>query len=162
MNARHVSPVVLRRNQRGSAYIMVLGAAMIISVIGLSSLLLVRVQSRHTGWSTDVGQARLGALSAIQIGLLQVASDPDWRTTRSSGTWWNDMPIGNGSASLSGIDPIDGDLANDPQDPLVLTATGEHGQSRHMLSVTLDPDPDPSAPAGTMIVRVNSWTQVVQ
>lgn len=161
MKARNVSPIRLRGNPRGSAYVMVLGTAMIISVIGLSALLLVRVQSRHTGWATDIGQARLHALSAIQIGLLQISSDPDWRVSRSNGTWWNDVAIGDGSASLSGVDPIDGDyLAGDPQDPLVLTATGEHGQSRHTLSVTLDPDP--SAPVGTMTVRVNSWTQVVQ
>ena len=68
-------------SRRGSVYLAVLGTAMIVSVLALSALALQRVQNRMLTSSADVRQAQLNAEAAIELGLLTIKNDPNWRTT---------------------------------------------------------------------------------
>lgn len=124
---------------------MVLGTAMIVTVIGLSALMALRVERRSTEGIADFAQARLHAQSAVEMGFHRIASDPDWRTTYPSGVWEADRPIGTGTYTLEGVDPDDNNLNDSDADPLVLTGIGTQGEARYKLQVTLVAEYDPLA-----------------
>lgn len=132
-----------RRNprKRATVYLAVLGAAMILTVIGFSALAAVRVQRRAAESTTDFAAARLYAQSAIELGLLWIDQDANWRETYTSGVWVANGTIGDGKYTLEGVDPNDNDLTNSQIDTLILTATGVKGAARYKLSVELGPEP---------------------
>lgn len=128
-----------RRRRRGSVYIAVLAAAMIVTIVGLSALLATRIQGRSAGAMNRAMNARFYARSAIEMGLYLVHQDPNWRADRVNGTSIAKQSIGSGTFSLEAIDPQDGDLSDSVSDLLVLTGTGIDGQARHKMQVTLEP-----------------------
>jgi cytoskeletal protein CcmA (bactofilin family) len=144
--------------RRGSIYVVVLGCAMAITVIGLSALLTLRVERRFAEGTSDFAQARLHAYSAIEDGLFRIHSDPGWRTTYPNGIWKSGAPIGSGIYTLIGEDLLDSDLSDSDTDSLVLTGVGIQGDARYKLEVTLVAQADPiealrtAIHAGSMVV----------
>ncbi len=139
--------------QRGSVYVLVLGASLIVAVIGISALMAARVQRRATQVSAGMAQTRQLARSAIDLGLLTVQQNPaTWRTLFAAGTLPTNLSLGSGKLTLAATDPVDGDLTNNLTDPVVLTGIGMSGDARYMLQVTLNGD-------GT--IELGSWKRVV-
>ncbi len=132
-----------RRFHRGSAYVAVLGSAMIVTVIGLSAMLAMRVQNRSAGWMQDVVKARTYAQCGVQWAFYQISSDEEWRTSRPNGQWVDGRAIHDGSFSVWVTDPSDGDLADSPRDPVLVQAAGYSGQARQLMSVELPADLQP-------------------
>lgn len=130
-------PAHLRTMRRGGVYIAVLGAAMLVSLIGMSALAMVRAQRLTAATAADSDAARLYAESAVELGLQLIASDTEWRKSRASGAWIASQAIEGGTLTVEGIDPVDGDLANRPTDPLVLRGTGRRGSAVQVVEVTL-------------------------
>ena len=116
-----------RRSNRGSVYLAVLGTGLIVSVLALSALALQRVQNRMLTASADVRQAQLNAEAAIELGLLTIKSDPNWRTTYANGTWFSNRSTGVGSCTLSVTDPVDASLADSATESIVMTGIGSAG-----------------------------------
>ena len=142
----------LGARQRGSVYILVLGASLIVAVIGISSLMAARVQRRAVVASSDMTQARELARTAIDRGLWEVKVNVmSWRTTFSDGTLTN-ISFAGGTFSLVAVDPIDGNLTNNTTDPIVLTGTGKYGEAQYMLEVTLNGDGS---------IQPDTWKRVV-
>ena len=129
------------RRRRGSAYLAVLGAATIVSIIGLSALLIARINLRRATDTTDLAQARLCAMSGVNMGLLMIEQNRDtWRDTFiDAGGTLPKVDIGCGSFELNAVDPVDGDLA-DGDDPILLTASGYAGRACYKLQVQLEPN----------------------
>ncbi len=134
------SPLVRRR---GSAYLVVLAVSLIVATMGLGALLAIRAQARTANALSDAAEARQYALAAIELGRLAIGKDPNWRTNRTCGVWISQQAIGSGTCSLEVNDPVDGNLANRPHDPVIFKATGIKGQARQMIEVTLSAKPDP-------------------
>ena len=132
-----------RHSRRGSIYLIVLAAASIVATLGMGAMLAVRAQARAVNSLGDAAEARQYALSAVEIGRLWIAQDPNWRTNRSCGAWASGQPIGSGTFTLEVSDPVDGNLANRPHDPVVFKATGVKGQARQVVQVTLTANPVP-------------------
>ena len=128
-----------RTVRRGTVYIIVIGTAFIISVLGLSALIIQRVQRRMSQHVADVVEARLYADAGLRMGMLWMEQDPDWRYSFSNGDWATDIPIGNGTYTLQGTDPVDGDLVDAASDPLVLVGTGRKGTAQQKVQITLVP-----------------------
>ena len=124
---------------RGSIYVHVLASSLLITIIGLASLAVVRVQMRSSRLARDSDEARACAVSAVELGRLYVKQDSNWRTTRPNGTWVQDEPLGAGRFTLQGIDPQDGLLSDSIYEPVVLTGMGARGIARHKVQVTLVP-----------------------
>lgn len=118
---------------------LVLSSALIVSVVGLSALLAVRVQRRGARDLNSVAAARLNAQAAIELGLHWIATDPNWRDTRPNGVWAADVPAGRGTLTVEGTDPDGLPLNNDAAEPLLLTGTGVAGEARYKLQVSLTP-----------------------
>lgn len=129
----------MRRRARhtGSIYLPVLGAAMMVTIIGLSAMWITRIQRYHGQGQIDYVQAQLYARSGIEAGLLEIATNTNWRSAASS-TWASNRAIGGGTFSLTATDPDDSDLADSDYDSVVLLATGYKGDAVHKMQVTVD------------------------
>ena len=140
------------RRRRGSVYIAVLGTAMLVTAIGLSALLVARVQHRGASGTADFAQARLNAQSGVDMGLFLIQQNPaTWRDDFAAGLP-TDQPVGKGSFSLQADDPVDGDLTNNSTDPVLLVGIGNAGEARYKLQVRLEANGSPTP---------GTWRQVV-
>lgn len=132
-----------RPHRAGGIYLAVLGASMIVTVIGVGALLLGRVQKRSTDMAQDAAEARLAARAAVELGKLWIVQDASWRQNRLNGAWATNQSIGRGTLSLSVTDPNDANLANFYTDSVLFLATGSKGTARHKIQVKLTPDIQP-------------------
>ena len=132
---------VPRPSHRGSVYILVLGSAMLVTVIGVSSLLLTRVQHRVASNADDMVEARLHAWAAVNLGLQLIDQDSSWRGTYGNTSWPKNQPIGDGTYTIEVTDPADADLVAGPPGPVILSGIGMMNQARHEIQVTLAPPP---------------------
>src|SRR6476660_9435485 len=107
-------PAALRR--QGGVYIAVLGSAMIIALLGLCALIGQRIQNRLVSASTDIRQAQLNANTAVELALLSMKQDTNWRTTYSNGNWFTNRSTGIGSCTVNVVDPIDATLSGGADD----------------------------------------------
>lgn len=143
-----------RCRRRGMTYILILGVAMMVTIIGLSALTVARVQRRTSARANESGAARFYARSAIELGFLSIRDDPAWRTSLGSGWWLLDQPIGDGTMSLDVNIVDDGDEKSN-NDVAVLIGIGVCGEARHKMQVTVVPE------SGGMVIAPSSWKQVV-
>jgi hypothetical protein len=129
----------VHRGCGGSVYLYVLASSLLVTILGLGSLAAVRIQMRSTRLVRDSAEARACAVSAIELGLLQVKQNPNWRTAWPNGTWLDNKELGAGRFTLQGTDPEDGSLSDLAYEPVVLTGIGTKGIARHKSQVTLVP-----------------------
>ena len=142
--------------RRGSVYLLVLSVSMIVLVIGLSGLMVSRIEQRSASAVSDMTQARLHALAAVEMGLFLMEADPlTWRESFKVGVLPTDMPLGNGTLTLEVADPVDGDLTNNQADLVLFTGIGVEGGARHKLQVTI------TFTGGVAEFQPGSWKQVV-
>jgi hypothetical protein len=117
---------------------LVLISSSIVATIGLASLQLLRLQGQRASGGNDLIEARLYARAAIEIGMLKVRNDPQWRKTLGNGAWATNLSIGSGTYSISAADPIDNDVTTGNNHPIILTGTGAKGASSFSTSVRLE------------------------
>ena len=126
------------RPSRGSIYITVLGAAMLVTLLGLSAMMVIQLQNRAAAGVNDSAEARLYARSALEMGMYWIRSDPFWRTHKGNGAWATNVPIGGGTFSLEASDPVDSNIQSGASDPVVLTGTGVKGAARYRMQVKVE------------------------
>ena len=144
------------QQRRGSAYILVLSVSMIVAVVGISGLMVSRINQRSASASSDMTAARAHALAAVEMGLFAIEADPlNWRESFDSDNLPTDMPIAGGTLTLLATDPVDGNLTNNAADPVLFTAIGVDGAARHKLQVTI------TFTGGVTNFQPGSWKQVV-
>jgi len=124
--SRRTAPPRTRRD--AGTYVVVLGASMTVAVVGIAALTAIRVERRGAADRSHAIQARAHARSAVEIALQRIVECDDWRTKYSNGTWEGPVTIGDGTYSIEGTDPLDGDLKDDHSDPLLVTGIGMQGR----------------------------------
>ncbi len=129
-------------NRAGGVYIAVLGASLVVGLLGASALVGQRIQNRTVTASSDIRQAQLNANSAIEMGLLVMKQESNWRSSRSNGPWFSSRDTGAGTCELEVIDPHDGNLSNNPDDPVVMTGIGYRGNAQQRVKLTVEPLPE--------------------
>src|SRR3569623_1753372 len=134
-----------RRARRGGVYLVVLMSALVIAAICLSTLQLMRVQSSVGSDTTSFIEARIVARAAIDIGMLKIQNDSNWRTDLGNGTWINNQTLGDGTYSLTATDPIDNDVTKGDNHPVILTGTGKVDGATFMTSARLEVNPNSSS-----------------
>lgn len=127
-----------RTRRRGSVYIVVLGAAMIVGTIALATSGIGRLALRNALDQRDRRQAQIAARSGVEYALNWINQHPTWRSTLTSGVMSADLTAGKVVFSWSVTDE-DGDLANDTRDHAVVRAVGKSGNARAALEVTVEP-----------------------
>ncbi|MBI1367685.1 MAG: hypothetical protein GC162_03430 [Planctomycetes bacterium] len=121
--------------------------SMIVTIIGISALTSVRIRQRMTMTNFDAADARMLARSAVDMGMLIVTYDPNWRTNRANGQWIVNQKLGSGSFTLEVTDPADGDFTNSDLQPVRIRGYGYQGRATAMMEVTMQPTPDAIRPA---------------
>lgn len=134
MVARKHRPV-----RTGGVYIVVLGVALIVSLLGLSTLVVQRIQNKLLTASADIRQAQLNAETAVGLALLTMKQDSAWRTSQTNGNWFTGRGTGAGTCTVSVTDPADNSLPNNPDEPVVIQGIGYRGQAEQRVEVTVDP-----------------------
>jgi hypothetical protein len=129
---------ILGSRRRGGIYIAVLGAGMLVTLIGLAAIASMRVARVVAATTADTHQARAHAQSGVELAAQWVASDPLWRTSRTSGMWISDLALDGSIISIEATDPIDGNFLNRPTDPLLIRATAVRGRARQIVESRLD------------------------
>jgi hypothetical protein len=127
----------------GGVYVAVLGTAMIVALLGMCALIGQRIQNRLVVASSDIRQAQLNANTAIELALLAIKQDTNWRTTYSSGTFFTGRSTGNGTCTAVVVDPVDGTISSGVDDPIVITGIGYSGGAEQRVQVTVDPRKTP-------------------
>gem|GEM_PF-595789 len=128
-------------DRRGSLYVSVLGVAMIVSMIGMSTMVVARLNLRSVSWRQDRSEARLLADSAVELGAAIVLQDSNWRNDFLNGQEYPSPPmtIGNGTIAWKLVDENDSNLADDDSDVTRLYGIGRVGQAVYTKSVRMEP-----------------------
>ena len=131
-------PISPRRAERGTVLVMALAVSAIVGVIGLSSLLAVRLQHRDVQARAASAQAQLLSDSALRVVHARLVADGDWRNTYTHDVWSPAQPFDGGSQlSFKLVDQRDTDLADDVDDPARLFVRLTSGGSVRLASVLL-------------------------
>jgi len=125
--------------RRGSIYLATLGAAMIVTIIGLSALLVARVHRSTAAAVEDGAKARLYADCAVDVMIFRLAGRPNWRDIVENDVWTPEETAGDALVSYKLVDEIDGDLSNDDTQPVRLYAKARVRQAVRICSVLLTP-----------------------
>jgi hypothetical protein len=124
MSANRKTPM-----RRGGVYIAVLGSALVISLLGITALIGQRIQSRTVTAASDIRQAQLNAATAVELGLLKIKTDSDWRSQLDAQSYLiknRGLAAGVSTCSLQVFDaPTDTTLNADK--PLKFVAIGRRG-----------------------------------
>tara|TARA_R110002111_G_scaffold189528_1_gene254804 strand:- start:36 stop:506 length:471 start_codon:yes stop_codon:yes gene_type:complete len=140
------------QRQRGSVYILVLGASLIVATIGISSLMAARVKLRTAASTSGTVEARELARTAIDRGMWEMKNNPaGWRAVFVSPALTS-VSFGSGEFTLMAVDPVDGNLLDGMDDPVMLVGVGKSGVARYILAVMCNSD-------GT--VQAGTWRRLV-
>ncbi len=128
---RHGSP------RQGSIYIAVSGTALLISLIGFTSLHLSRLELRRATAHNERAYARQLAYSGVEFAIAAINLDSNWRTNYSHGTENSRDPSGTAeNLHFRYLDNADNDLANDETEPVEIQGIGRYGGATAIYSVT--------------------------
>jgi len=133
----------IENSRTGGVYIAVLATALVVALLSMSALIGQRLQNRMISAQGDVRQAQLNANSAVELALLIMKQDTNWRTTYTNGNWFVKRSATDGTCTLNVTDPVDGNLANNPADPVVVLGIGYSGEAEQRVKVTVDSRKDP-------------------
>lgn len=138
-----ISASRIGQSRQGGVYIAVLGTSLIVALLALSAVVGQRIQNRILTSSADICQAQLNANTAVELGLLTMKQDANWRTNKSNGRWFTARGTGAGTCSLEVTDPLDANLANDADEPIAVLGIGYSGRAEQRVELMLDPCCEP-------------------
>jgi len=127
--------------RRGSVYLAVLGASMLLATIGFSALTVARIRTREIDNANHWAESNMLAFSSVEYGVSVLNRTPGWRTMLAEGgNLFVKQEFGGGSINIALIDEIDGDIASGLIGPLRLYGIGQVGEATRVHSVLIAPD----------------------
>jgi hypothetical protein len=148
-----------RASRRGGIYVAVLGVAMVVTLIGLSALLAVRVDQRATDLMENAVKVDFQAQATVDRALLRLNSIANWRTTYTNDTWTAGQTFDGVTTSFKLVDELDGNLANDANQPVRVYGRAVAGDALRMYSVCVQPRSTPNLLANAdMEAGTASWS----
>ena len=104
-------------------------------------MMLARNELRAASMAQNAVQADIGAQSLADLATYWVANDQWWRTNYTNNTWTTPQTVGGVSFTYKLIDELDGNLADDPNEPVRLYGKATVGDAVRIYSVRLNPRP---------------------
>ncbi len=141
---------------RGGVYLAVLGASMIISVLGVAGLYAVNLQARISVNANNAMRAAVACDAAIELGRTLIRGDAGWRSNYKHDTWTADLSFEGGSIAFKLVDETDGNLGNNSTDPVRIHGKATFGKAVRIQSVQLLPNG-----SGLMLPVAGTWRQEV-
>lgn len=127
----------LSRRARGSAYLLVLGASILLVVAGTGAIYAAGIRRASAELNIESWRARLAAEGGIDAALEAIRTDSNWRTTYRNGTAFASLPMTGAAARVTLADPLDGDISNNIADSVQVLSQGTSGRAQSKLQVTL-------------------------
>lgn len=127
-----------RSDRRGSIYVAVLGATMIVAVMAIASVTISRLELRLAGDESDQRRARLLARSAIEYSTHWIDATTSWRADLDADPNLITEAFAGGTIECEFVD-ADGDLTDDPADTVTVYGYGYYGDAVAVESVKLQP-----------------------
>jgi len=146
--------------RKGSIYILVLATTLVLVIItvGLSRFLIRVRQSART--NRQIEQAQLQAQLGLRHALWATYNNDNWRSILPNGAWLTNIAVGQAVYSVTGADLDDGDLADNPTEPVTLQCSATVGDVTRTLQVEARSSRmeflDYEAVAGTLVTIDNS------
>ena len=129
-------------SRKGSVYLAVMGVAMIISIIALSSMTIARLQLKGRQNMQDLEQAQILAHSGVEFGMGNLDFVSDWRSTYTNDVECvSEITVGDGTMTYKLVDE-DGDLNDNATDSVRMIGVGRVGDAVYAASVLLEPGGD--------------------
>lgn len=125
------------RHPHGSIYVLVLSVSLLVAVIGMGALFSARVQTRMCRADVDFATARLNARAGLEVAMFKIQQDSNWRADLGNGTWFSNVPLNQGTFTVSAADPVSGNITVPSTDPVVLTSIGAKGSASYVIQVTV-------------------------
>src|SRR5688500_6086953 len=147
---RHPRPAIARR---GLVLPLVLITLAIAIILGLSFLTSASTATSLSSAADHRLRARMIAESGLSMTLGYIEGERNWRTLRANGAWVTNQPLDGGTFTVTGEDGDqvdatgavvgDANLAEDPNDPVLLTSIGTYGDARHLVRAVRYPPKTP-------------------
>lgn len=135
-------PAPPRYRRRGMGYAAVMAIGMLVTVIGLATLMAARIGLRATELETDAVQADAAARGGLELALQTLNQSVTWRSSFANDTWTPDFPCGGYPVAVKLVDEVDGVFTDDPTDPIRIYARSTVGSATRIYSVEIGLDPD--------------------
>jgi len=121
---------------KGTIYYLTLASAIIMTclVLGLACLILQYRRSSRT--NAQIDRAYIYAELGIRHALHFTSVEPLWRNLLSNGKWLDNIAVDQATYSVTGIDPVDGDIQNNNIDPVILTGSASLNGINRIIQVT--------------------------
>jgi len=128
-----------RTLRRAGIYVAVLGVSMLVTLIGLSALLAVRVDQRTTDLIENAVKVDVQAQVAVDRAVFRLNNLANWRTAYTNDTWTVGQTFDGVTTSFKLVDEIDGNLANDANQPVRVYGRATVGDALRMYSLCVEP-----------------------
>lgn len=129
-----------RRN--GSSYILVLAIVSVASLAAYALLSLATSNRNRSELEADFIKVNYSLESSLVLALESLESDTGWRTSFGNNTTEDtavELRINDTSLRWYVTDPVDGDLADDPDDPVEIHGLTQSGATRRKVVTTAFP-----------------------
>lgn len=133
--------------RRGIAMVLVVISVAIAMILSLTYL---QAQSTATGMADSMARrakARALAESGLAMMISYVHTNQGWRMQLPQGAWITDQSLAGGTFTITGEDGLDtdgdgivegdGNIADDENDPVTITATGRYDGAAHVVKAVL-------------------------
>lgn len=128
-------------SRRGVTYLLFLGVATIVMLIGLIAVTFTRAEVGRAVASTRTAKARTNAMAGIDQALLKIYTDDNWRTKHVNDAWSAKQSLGTGSFQWKLVDESSGSLTADQSAPVRVYGRGTEGDAVWIYSVLVQPPP---------------------
>ncbi len=123
--------------RHGSVYVAVLGTAVIVSLIGLTSIHLSRLELKSATAQNERAYARQLAQSGVEMAMAAIDLDPNWRDNYNHGDENVRNPMGSTEDIIFRfLDNTDNNLGNDSTQEVEIQGIGRCGTAEYRYSVT--------------------------
>jgi len=143
---------------RGSVYLATLGASMLVTILGVSALMTVRLQRQTTTLDRDAAQAAVYARSAVEVALRQVQNDANWRSGHTHDAWRSDIAHDRVRYTWKFASTAGNSLTGFPNDPVRVYGRATVGDAVRIESVLLRPIDLKGTTPGTNVLDNPSFT----
>lgn len=137
---------------RGSVYLAVLGAAMLVALIGVAGVMVNRVQYRTAAANREAAAAGVLARSAVELAMHRIA-EGGWRAAYPHDTWAAEQILGGGKITFKLL-ADGGNLAD--ADTVRIVGRGRAGDAMRMCSVRV------RIHGSAMHIVTGSWRREVE
>lgn len=149
-------PIPRPVRRRGAVYVLVMGASMLVAVIGVSAVMAARIERRAAADEATAVRARFAAQSYVEIVLNRLSTNTTWRSTYLHDTWSDSETIDDATLHFKLADEADSDLANSSADPFRIYARAAIGDITRVFSFAVHPPPSGSGgPAVNLLANGN-------